>query len=372
MSESKSYLDIKVSHRSYSAAAHAIGELAPIWQQLESKAETHFFLSWAWIESWLRISPLPLLVVEAKSQDQTVGIGLFSQRVTKKFGLIPIRQLWLNRCGDGRHDQIWIEYNDCLLRRGEAPLTRQAIYQYIFQHENLCDELYIGLTIDSALPIFCDSNLNCRTLIESFGFTKNIEQCSQDTLLSDFSSNTRKQIKRSVKLLGEKGKVEIRPAQGEHQKELWFEQIKSLHLQKWRDSQWGSGFDNALFHDFHQKLIRSKGSGVELLALVIDKEPTCFLYNLLDENSVYFYLSAIPPERDNRIKLGLVAHTLAMARYAQQGFKCYDFLAGENRYKQSLSDTRYSMRLACYHRRSFTAKIEGLLRHIKSWGKRSN
>ena len=61
------------------------------------------------------------------------------------------------------------------------------------------------------------------------------------------------------------------------------------------------------------------------------------LYNFIHKNKVYFYQSGFQYSDDNRLKPGLVTHFLAINLCLEQGLSEYDFLAGDSRYKASLT-----------------------------------
>jgi CelD/BcsL family acetyltransferase involved in cellulose biosynthesis len=89
---------------------------------------------------------------------------------------------------------------------------------------------------------------------------------------------------------------------------------------------------------FHQRLI-AKGHArgvVELLQVRAGSRSLGYLYQFCYRGRVLAYQSAYPSCDDNRRRLGLVMHCLAVERAGALGHSLYDFLAGEARYKRSL------------------------------------
>ena len=70
------------------------------WQDLEKRAESNVFLSWAWIGNWLEIITGKVFLVEAVVNDQVVGLGFFVEKTRRIFGLFPIKQWHLHRTGN--------------------------------------------------------------------------------------------------------------------------------------------------------------------------------------------------------------------------------------------------------------------------------
>ncbi len=356
--------EFHVTSQKYDQPSLVLTELESRWRMLSNESTPHFFLSWDWISRWLSIVSGPLLFLEVSHKGDCVGMGLVAQRRVRKWRLFSTQQYWLHRSGDPLEDQAWIEYNDCLLRPDVADAARAAIYSHLFEH-CAADEVYVGLSLPAVVLPYVGDQIALRTLLTSRGFNKSIGNHTLDTLLQTFSSNTRKQIKRSLKLLAEQGDVVVRTPQSQQERLQWSLSIAQLHREKWQETTWGSGFDNPAFVRFHQPLMEEEGYRTELLALMVNHQPRAYLYNLIDGESVYFYLSAIPDVVDNRMKLGLVTHTLAMAYYSEQGKTSYDFLAGESRYKRSLAQNSYEMGLYCLYRPRWQSRLEDGLRCLK-------
>ena len=116
------------------------------------------------------------------------------------------------------------------------------------------------------------------------------------------------------------------------------EPAAQLHRQRWPGLK--SGFNNPHFKLFHNELIKRNFNSrcIDVLCLKVNNSPLCYLYNFVYNGYVYFYLSGIAYEKDNRLKPGLLAHAMAISLYASQGFTTYDFMGGQGQYKASLSN----------------------------------
>ena len=79
---------------------------------------------------------------------------------------------------------------------------------------------------------------------------------------------------------------------------------------------------------------------VDLVRIRFGEETIGILFNLRYRRRVNFYQAGLQHYDDNRLKPGLVAHTLAIEHYLVRGESEYDFLGGEPedvRYKRSLA-----------------------------------
>jgi CelD/BcsL family acetyltransferase involved in cellulose biosynthesis len=90
---------------------------------------------------------------------------------------------------------------------------------------------------------------------------------------------------------------------------------------------------------FHQALVRRlwEANAVDLLRLSAGDADIGYLYNFKARGKVYAFQSGFAYAPDARLKPGLVTHACAMEHYARDGWREYDFLAGDARYKRSFA-----------------------------------
>ena len=105
------------------------------------------------------------------------------------------------------------------------------------------------------------------------------------------------------------------------------------------DDPYSSGFDNPSFVEFHRRLIELAfpTGGIQYLRLTAGETVLAYLYNFVSDGHVQFYLSGIDYGIDPSTKPGMLAHWLAIEHNLAAGRRIYDFLAGDARYKRSLS-----------------------------------
>lgn len=348
---------------------HNKNELAEKWRELFSRNDTpSVFLNWNWICRWLETLPNVPIVVEAKLENQSVGLGIFY--VKSKF-IFPgwfVKQIWLHRTGHTPLDQVWIEHNDFLLDSKFTQKTRQAMVSYIASELNW-HECFIGLTACDVLQDFDGISNNKRIDIDSPDYYVNLQAfATLDDYINSLSKNTKQQLLRSFKLLKQHGQLVLREAQTLDEQTSAFSEMAEIHIDKWRKTKYGSGFDNPHFTLFHKDLISTDPENrfSSIFCLSLNGQKLAFIYLLKVKDCWYFYLSAIKSYDDNRIKVGLVAHAMIIEEGIKQHISKYDFLAGEARYKRSLSNnTSPNQQLICYYKPSHLLKFRQKVRTLK-------
>jgi CelD/BcsL family acetyltransferase involved in cellulose biosynthesis len=168
------------------------------------------------------------------------------------------------------------------------------------------------------------------------------------------------------------GEPELAVATSGAEVEDWFGEMVTLHAATWRARGESGAFADSTVREFHLGLLRSSvgaaaadGLVAEIIRVRFGSQVTGYLYNLRYRGRVSFYQSGLAYHDDNRLKSGLVAHTLAVEHYLAQGENEYDFLGGEPesvRYKTSLSTDKRM--LAWAELPSPTAKMR-LLRGLR-------
>ena len=335
------------------------------WRVLEEKShKPSFFISWGWIESWLLTLidhgfALPIHLFEGKADDETVCLGF----VVEKKGRAKRTQYWLNKTGLQKFDQPWIEYNQLLMHKELTPEHHQYIYRKLF---NTISEKRAEFHLD--MSMICvkkiQSPLDCYKTLSAKGYKMPLLKSHGPVqLLNSLSKNTRYQINRTKRLLSEQGELLFTVHHTLKDKQHCLEAMSGIHQKKWRSSEYGSGFDNPIFVDFHNRLIKSDATVIATFS--IDSEILAYGYYFCYRDTVYFYLSAIQKSDDNRIKTGLLLHTKAMSYFQEQGFAEYDFLCGDARYKDSLSDMYYWQHSNCFISNDWLLQFEHVLRRGK-------
>ncbi len=318
--------------------------LAEIWQDLETRADRSFFLSWTWIGTWLKTIPCRPRLLVARLEGQVVGLGLVHAVLRTRHRVMPVRTLLLNQTGDPAQDVITIEYNDFLIDRAHRDAVRRACLRFLAEHREIdgheIGELALG-GIESG----------CRAEIEALGrpvqerasagsaFVDLARLRRRDqTFLDSLTGSTARRIRRSLALYRERGEIEVKPASSVDEALEFFECAGRLHQERWTARGQPGAFAFPYYVMFHRRLIRAglPDGKVELMRVSAGREPIGFLYNFLDRGRVSYYFSGFRFEDDNRLKPGLVCHALCIERHLEAGMDVYDFMGGDQRYKLEL------------------------------------
>ena len=193
---------------------------------------------------------------------------------------------------------------------------------------------------DTILPLLDGHRFRRRVIAETGSARVDLAavRASGRPYVATLGPNTRSQIRRACRLYDERGGLRLDAAQDVDEALAYFAAAGPLHQARWEARGKPGAFASPHYVDFHQRLIRAAWSSgaVDLLRVSAGDEPIGYLYNFVHRGTVYFYLSALRYEADNRLKPGLVTHALAIQHYVDRGLATYDFMAGASRYKASL------------------------------------
>jgi len=360
-----SHSKISVSHKTIDNEEH----LKTIWLQLSNNCKANAFLSWQWIHSFVKLQEGKITLLIAEVSGELVGAGLISLHSKTIFKFAKVKQCFLNRYGIDELDQIWVENNDFLIPIADKQAIREAFLQYVLSIENI-DEFIFGVTDIAIIEALKKPGRRTNIEVSSKGYKVDLCQLSSlnDYLLS-ISKNTRSQINRTLKLLSAESNLLFEEAATPEQKLHYFSSAADIHLNRWGESEYGSGFSNPHFIAFHQRLLRdnSPDNITKMFKLSLGDECLGYIYILTEDNKWLFYLSAINFHSDNRVKIGLVFHALIVEQAILENIDTYDFLAGDAQYKKSLSNVPpYYQQLVHFYKPSLTSNIRDFARFLKA------
>jgi hypothetical protein len=356
---------------SYHLDESHIQALAQKWVTLQGQANASAFIAWFWIKQWLaqkNLSTNHCLCVEVMQGQDTVGLALFGIKTKSVFWGLSFNQYFLHKSGNTQEDQTWLEHNTFLLHKDFEQQLSHEICQALAEIQQI-DDIKIGLSSPHFIQKLNFAGFNLRTELSSPGYLANLAGfTSLDDYLASLSKNTRSGIKRSIKLLNQQSPLRLVLATDATEKNTVLKNIADLHRIKWRSTVYGSGFDNPCFYNFHNGLIQDDHSAqnCRLYTLYQDDIALGHVYLLTQGDRWSFYLSALHFNADNRIKVGLVIHSLVIEQAIKQGVKVYDFLAGEAQYKHSLSNAQpYEQHIYCFYRNKPLLLVREQLRKCK-------
>lgn len=311
-------------------------QLSAILYELDCKNFSPF-LDREFLRAWFAHKALPVHMFLLFKQGTVCHFALIGESVKRKYGL-TFKLAHLNQTGCTINDQIWIEYNTsfglkehqsyffCLLLR---ELKRQNF-----------DALHVSMTCKFLFPEKYFNVLYSDIQI-LYGFRRSLSrELNVEQLISCFSANSRSKLRRSVKELHlQFGQINVTIAKSLDQKISFLEQLEKLHIKRWGNSAFGSGFENEIFKDTLKSLLKNESKLCEIAKVTAGDALLGYTLNLTQKDTVFFYCSGVNLEfASKHIKPGYVLHLALMEHYAQRGLSWYDFMGGASQYKQTLSN----------------------------------
>ena len=345
----------------------AIEQIAPLeneWIDLFSRSENAPFLNWHWISSYFgNLDNQNCHFLAARKGSKLVGAAIL---VTVKKGFK--RYVYLNRFGNDKLDQPWIEYNDFLIQSEDEKAIRVALLTYCVEKLSW-QEFIVGASVKSALAPYSLFALNHNTIWYSHTYQTWLKKFANGKqYLTSLSRNTRYQINRSIREYEKYGAIKFNIAASSQEALDWFEEAAPHHIARWQDTDVGSGYTNPEFVSFHRRLIKQAftQNEIDLIKVTAGEKIISYLYNFKANDTVYFYLSAnVYDQSLAHTKPGLVSHYLTISHYIAEGKTCYDFMGGESQYKRSLSNQCSPILINSYKRECLKTKLEHRLRFLK-------
>ena len=350
-------------------------QVQPAWRALlAATGEPSAFLSEIWIETWLETFAERMrtaALIWRDSEGQEIGCVLLS-RGAGRFGPFRVSRSFLNASGA---PEVGCDHNDVLALEG-------------YRAEIIDDlaRVVLGLGADEfALQGVRDTLFEeMRTRWPSRTWTGHGSEspyvdlakvrASGEGYLAQLSSNTRSQIRRSIRLYEERsGEACVEIAGNPEEAVAWLDELVELHESTWQERGEAGAFRGEA-REFHRALIRSTvpNSGrdelrSDIVRVRFGEETIALLYNTVYRGRVSFYQSGVRYADDRKLKPGLVAHVLAVDRYLASGEVEYDFLGGEPQpvqYKRSLSTDVRSLYWARLHAPSVKMGALGATRRV--------
>ena len=374
MSNSAEVLDKPLSREAYVVETYSWRnwtQVASVWDELCRQSGASFFLTADWVENWLSIfgQHLEPEILVFRCGDSAVGACLIARQVVRIKG-IPFRRVFLNCSGEPPADGTCIEYNRLLCLPGHEQEVSSELRAHLagtHWDEFVLPGMELGPGTDALTA-------------DAFRISKSASASRYVDLVplrqegkayeSTLSSNTRQQIRRSLRFYEElSGPVAIKQAATEAETSQFFNELIELHQKSWVGKGERGAFSSEKFLAFHRRLIERTFSkdGVHLLRVSTGSAVIGVLYCFFHRGRVYFYQSGFSYHDDNRSKPGLLTHFLAINHYlsSRPDAVDYDFLAGDSQYKRSLAKQQRLLEWIVVQRPTLRVRLVEALRRLK-------
>lgn len=322
--------------------------LEALWRSLQTRADHSFFLDWNWVGTWLAETGAAAgaLIGREPAGGDVVLLGALMPNTRRGLLRLPVQGLHLHDTGREEIDVITIEYNGFLVDPAWRGRAEAAAIDFLMRPEGVGghrrDELHMQGVTEPFEPVGLGDDLVCDIMARrpSWQVHLNALRLEGRDYLSGLSANTRYQIRRSMRLYERRGPLLTERARDVAEGIAFLEALKRLHQGYWTKRGETGSFAYPFFERFQRRLIEIclPTGEVELLRISAGGEEIGYLYNFVHDGRVLSYQSGFHYEADPRLKPGLVSHTLCIGRHLDEGAQCYDFLAGDARYKASLGE----------------------------------
>jgi len=306
--------------------------LEATWRGLEARAECSFFQSWTWTGCLYTERFTRPVLLRADRGGEVVALGLFNR------GHLALH---LGESGAADRDSIYIEHNGLLRARDGAP------------------ELTLLLGVARAGPwvprrmmmsgvddehLAAARRIGGRVVIRRDHVAPVLDLSAQSgDWMAGLSANTRQQLRRSARAYGD---TRVRRAGTVEEAYAFLDALVELHQLYWTGRGQLGAFAQPFFRRFHRELIaRGMPRGeIDLLRIGSEDAPIGYLYNFRYRGRVLAYQSGFDyAAARGAQKPGMTCHQAAIDAYAADGVSEYDFLAGDHRYKRSLSNSKTTL-----------------------------
>lgn len=315
------------------------------WRDLEERADGSFFQGWTWIGCLAQERFDDPILLEALDGGTTVALALFNR---VRSGPGP-PTLHLGESGRPALDTPYIEYNGILMARGQpsdllARCLTAARCAPIGSRPARWARRVVMSGIDATmLDAARAAGLRPRVIHRQPVWIADLAAVrSYGTgYLDRRSANTRQQVRRSDRAYQAAGGLAIRRAESVQEALGFLATLRDLHQAAWRARGEPGAFAAPFFGRFHETLIARgwKRQEVDLWRIDSGAAVVGVLYNFRYKGRSLSYQSGFDyTVTAKQQKPGLTCHHLAIQRCIESGMTCYDFLAGDDRYKRSLSD----------------------------------
>lgn len=341
------------------------------WRALETAAHPSFFTSWQWIGTLLAAVPeasRPKLL-RGSARGETVALALLGANITRRrHGLIHSRGLYLNETGDPRFDSVTIEHNGVLAHTDCEAAVGDALIAWFAGLCEEADELHVSGSL-LRLPEEAVENrglVRTETTLPSYSVDLCLLSESGGELYPVLSANARQQLRRALRHFERFGPLRLSEAATIAEALSFFAGLKTLHCASWERRAKAHAFAGAFFEPFHRLLIERSFAegGTRLLKACAGERVIGYLYNFRLGGHVYAYQSGFA-DADRRERPGIVTHALAIRHAFRSGASVYDFMAGQNRLKESFATRCEPMLWQVVQQPRLAFRLEHLARRLK-------
>lgn len=303
------------------------------WNALQTASDSDsFFASWEWLRTWREMfNTGELWLLLARDNKRLIGVAplvLTRYRAARGLGWKQLQFL---------SAEAPVDHWDFVIERGREQAVIEAFLQVINRHRDRWDVLQLA----NLLPTSPNLDPLRRATIpweETDGhITPYIPLPADfDEFFSQLSRNKRQQQRRYRRKL-EKAVTDwsFDCVDGDDIAPTMQEFIR-FHQAKWETLGKPGAFDSPQKQEFHHILAQrlAENAWLRLFRLQVDGHTAGILYMFAYRGRMSYFNSGLNADYDH-LNTGHILHELAIRHAIEAGFREYDFMWGEERYKYS-------------------------------------
>lgn len=320
-----------------------------------------FFLSAEWLGSFCETMAPVGSVFRAFGGERLVGLGLLGQASHRR-RLFRFEGLALNETGDPVRDTPYTEYNGLLAHPACEGGVVRAFIAGLSEPGPWQSLKASGVPAEGALAQGLLENRAQVSVAKRSPspYVTLSDITSLDQYAAHLSTNTRAQLRQSLTGLSALGPLALEAAPDLPTALTVLEALSEIAVRRAQSRGQRHAFQDPRFQAFTRQLLHRAwpGGRVELLTLKAGEQLLGALFMLIEPERALVYQSAFETFEDNRLRPAYAAHGLAICHYAARGLKRYHFLAGDQRFKKSLSTGTEDLLWLTYHRPSWKHAVE--------------
>ena len=349
--------------QSYSSWREVAG-LEAAWNELLAYSATRtIFLTWEWIQAWwsafgARRGLVLLTCTDARGS--VVAVAPL-QRTWEELG--PGISGWLLRLvGDGIGGS---ENLDWVVREGYEAQVVRAMLDWLDEHRSLWDSISLN-TVPATSPVIAAMRQELgrrgwrQVEHRSIGYARHLPD-SWEMLLASLSKNKRAQISMRMRKVQTRFAVRVRCCECAEELPECLEHLFRLHQKRWELRGKAGSFALEQKRAFYLEMAKSllQRGWLDFWLLELNGKTVAAEFGFHYEGTYSFLQAGFDPEYAP-YSVGVVLRAHIMQELIRRGLREYDFLGGDDHYKQSWgAASRTYIFLSCA--RPFTRAAIGLV-----------
>lgn len=343
--------------------------IAPAWKDLaERSAQATFFISPAWVETWLEeFAPrLDVEILLFHGRGEPVGACLLVRRTVLK-GPFPVRTVYLNTAGEDPADTTWVEFNDLLCREGWEGAVAAALMAHLGQagwDELRLERFCRGRGLD-AIRQEGAHLLGSAELCPNFFVDLARLRSARTPYESVLGPTDRARLHQNCRRYGP---VTVHVPDTVAGMLEALEELAALHQKTWTARGKPGAFASPAFRAFHRALIARSGpgGGIQMSRVEAAGTPIGVLYNLVHRGRAYFYQSGLAYSGNKRLRPGFVALVKTIEHcLLNTDLDEFHLMPGGDHYKQPLATDRRDLESLVLRRPTLMNRAVGGLRRLR-------